>query len=30
MNNENEKIIGLLSKINAEHNEMIDAISHRS
>ena len=30
MNNENEKIIGLLSKINAAQNEMIAAISHRS
>ena len=27
MNNENEKIIGLLSKINAAQNEMIAAIS---
>lgn len=30
MNNENEKIIGLLSKINAAQNEMIAAVSHRS
>lgn len=30
MKNENEKIIGLLSKINAAQNEMIAAVSHRS
>ncbi len=30
MNNENERIIGLLSKINAAQNEMIAAVSHRS
>lgn len=30
MNNDNEKIIGLLSKINAAQNEMIAAVSHRS
>lgn len=30
MNNENEKIISLLSKINAAQSEMIAAVSHRS
>ncbi len=30
MNNDNEKIIGLLSKINAAQSEMIAAVSHRS
>ena len=30
MNNENEKIIKLLSGINAAQNEMISAVSHRS
>ncbi len=30
MNNENEKIISLLSKINAAQSEMIASISHRS
>ncbi len=30
MNNENEKIIKLLSGINAAQNEMISAVSHRT
>ncbi len=30
MNNENEKIISLLSKINAAQSEMIVSVSHRS
>ncbi len=30
MNNDNEKIIKLLSKINAAQSEMIAAVSHRS
>lgn len=30
MNNENEKIISLLSKINAAQSEIIAAVSHRS
>lgn len=30
MNNENKKIIGLLSKINAAQSEMLASVSHRS